>query len=473
LAPPLDATGAETLKTSLRENMLASMRLARWLPGAMTTLALVAGWVAPADAREWFVAVGGAGSGTIVAPFDRIQDAVNAAQPGDTVVVQAGTYAESLRTARDGRMGAPVTLRSAAGRGTVVVAHRGRVLTINHAYVVVEGFVLDGLYGPDDTLRISGAGDYFQLRDTEVRHSSRDLIDIGGPQGVAIDGCLIHHALNAAGGRTDAHGIAAGAVRGLSVRNTDIHTFSGDGLQVDPARALPGWNGVTIERSRIWLEPLRVATNGFAAGVVPGENAVDTKANPALPRASILVRDTMAWGFRDGLLTNMAAFNVKENVEATFDGVTVYDSTIAFRLRGPTPGAAGAWVTISNAVVHDTSVAVRYEDNIQEVRVWHSTIGGNVGRAFQAASSNSSGLEVRNLLVLGPLPSEAAHMSNLSVGSAAFVNAPANNYELAAGSVAIDTGVTLPAVKADRSGTVRPQGNGPDVGAYEVANTGR
>jgi hypothetical protein len=402
-----------------------------------------------------------------VAPFDRIQEAFDAAQPGDSITVLAGTYIETLRTVRDGRMDAPITVRAPGGRGSVLVSQRGRVLTINHAYVIVDGLVLDGQYGPDDTVRISGTGDYFQLRNTEVRHSTRDLVDMAGPQGVLIEGCLIHHALNAAGGRTDAHGIAAGAVRGLTIRNSDIHTFSGDGFQVDPARAAPGWNGVVIDGSRIWLEPLQTATNGFAAGAVPGENAVDTKANPGLPRASLLIRNTTAWGFRDGLIGNMAAFNVKENVEATFDGITVYASTMAFRLRGPAPGAAGAWVTVSNAVVFDTSVAFRYEDNIQALKVRHSTIGGKVGRAFQAASSNSNGIEVRNLLVLGPLPSEAAHMSNLSVDTMAFVDAAANNYELAARSVAIDAGVPIDEVTTDRVGVVRPQGDGPDVGAYE------
>ena len=78
-----------------------------------------------------------------------------------------------------------------------------------------------------------------------------------------------------------------------------------------------------------------MAENGFAAGAVPGENAMDTKAAAANVRSRITVRDTIASGFRGGLISNMAAFNFKENVDATVDGVTVFDSEIAFRLRGP------------------------------------------------------------------------------------------------------------------------------------------
>ena len=168
----------------------------------------------------------------------------------------------------------------------------------SHAYLVVDGLVLDGQYAADDTVRVTSSGDFLVLRNTEVRRSSKDLIDMAAPEGVLIDGSLLHHALNAAGGRTDAHGIVAGAVRDLTIRDTEIHTFSGDGLQVDPGRAAPGWDRVTIEGSKIWLAPLPAPENGFAAGAVPGENAVDTKAAATNVRSRITVRDTIASGFR-------------------------------------------------------------------------------------------------------------------------------------------------------------------------------
>jgi hypothetical protein len=240
--------------------------------------------------------------------------------------------------------------------------------------------VFDGQYGADDTIRVTSAGSNLVLRDVEVRRSTKDLIDIGAPQHVLIEGSLIHHALNAAAGRTDAHGIVAAAVHDLVVRNTEIHTFSGDGVQIDPARSTPGWSDVTLDGDRIWLAPLPAAENGFAAGTVPGENAVDTKASANYPRATMEIRNTTAFGFRNGLIPNMAAFNLKENVDVTVDRVTVYDSEIAFRTRG---GAPGAWVTAKNAVIHNVTTAFRYEDNIERLRIWNATVGANVTRAFQ------------------------------------------------------------------------------------------
>jgi hypothetical protein len=181
------------------------------------------------------------------------------------------------------------------------------------------------------------------------------------------------------------------------------------------------------------------------------------------------LRDVTAWGFRSSFIANAAAFNLKENVDATVDRVTVFDSVIAFRLRGPDVG--GAWVAIKNAVVYNTTTAFRYEDNIANLRIWNSTVGRSVTNAFQAASSVSSGLDVRNTLFLGgTAPAEAFETSNLAVGAASFVNAAADDYHLAAGSPAIDTAAVIGAVTTDRDGVSRPRGAAYDVGAFERVN---
>ena len=417
---------------------------------------------------QWFVAPGGTGTGASGAPFGRIQSGLDAAGPGDTVVILPGTYTEAFQTVRGGAPGRPIRVTAQGPRGSVLVTARGRVVRVDHPHVTLESLVIDGQYGQLDSVDVTSEADFLVLRNLEVRRSSRDLIDIAGPEHVLIDNCLIHHALNAANGRTDAHGIAAGAVRNLTIRDTEIHTFSGDAFQVDPARAAPGWDRVTIERTRMWLSPLMSAENGFAAGAVPGENAVDTKASPNLPRATLVLRDVAAWGFRGGLIPNMAAFNLKENVAATVDRVTVYDSEIAFRLRGPgNSPLGGAHVRITNAIVYDSVTAFRYEDNIESLKIWNTTIGDGVTRVFARAASRSDGLDLLNLLVRGALPAEARHGSNQAVGLEAFVDAAARNYMLAPGSKAIDAGVELPGVTVDRVGVPRPQGRWFDVGAFE------
>jgi hypothetical protein len=433
--------------------------------------ALVLWCATSATATEWFVSPGSHGDGSASAPFGRIQDALAAARPGDVVSVRKGTYRERLRTVRNGRSNLRITLRAADGRGSVVVTSSGRVLTVGHAYFTVDGLVLDGEYGISDTVALSDAADYFVLRNSEIRRSAVELIDMAGPTGVLIEHCLVHHALNAAGGRTDAHGIAAGSVRQLMIRDTDIHTFSGDGVQIDSERSAPGWNDVTLDGVRIWLEPLAADENGFPAGTVPGENAIDTKAAANLPRARLTIRNVTAWGFRNGLITNMAAFNLKEHIDAALDGVTVFDSEIAFRLRGGGKAGAGAWVTVTNAVVHSVGTAYRYEDDIEKLHIRNNTVGRDVTRTFQAAASNARGLHVQNLLMLGSRPREAAGPSNLIAAEPWFVDASRHDYRLAGDVPAVDAGVTLPEVLLDRDGVKRPVGRGYDVGAYEWNKT--
>ena len=431
--------------------------------------------VSSGSAATIHVAPGGTGTGTSAAPFGRVQDGLDVAQPGDVVSVAPGSYKETVRTVRAGTSSARITLRARGSRGSVVLTASGRVLTVSHPYVTVEGLVLDGSYGSDDAVRVASGASAFVLRNTEVRRTSHDAVDIGAASNVVIEDSLIHHAWNAAGGRTDAHGVVAGAVRGLTIRRTEIHTFSGDAVQVDPGRSAPGWTDVVIEGCALWLAPLAAPENGFAAGTVPGENALDTKSASSLPRAKVTIRNTEAWGYRHGLIRNMAAFNLKENVDAVVDGVTVRDSEIAFRLRGPSrTHPAGASVAVQNAVVHDTATAFRYEDDIQNLRIWNVTIGNGVGRAFQAANAAASVLDVRNVLILAAsLPAQAATAgSNLAVGAAAFVDAAKHNYQLSSSSPAVDAGVAMPEVARDRQNTPRPQGARYDVGAYERVSSG-
>ena len=101
--------------------------------------------VTQAEAATIFVSPrGGArGSGTAGAPFGSIQQAVNVAQPGDTIRLMPGRYYEDVRTVRHGAPNAPITI--VGSRGSVVQgAGSTRVIQVSHSFIELRGFTIDG-----------------------------------------------------------------------------------------------------------------------------------------------------------------------------------------------------------------------------------------------------------------------------------------------------------------------------------------
>ena len=433
------------------------------LAGGLVAFAMGPPRVSQGRTQVWHVRPGSSGTGSAAAPYGSIRDALAVAQAGDEVRLASGRYTEPLRTVRGGTAQHPLVVRAADPKARPVVEVPGRVATVAHPYVVLDGLVLDGAYGDDDAVRVSSAATGLVLRNLEIRRSTRDCVDMAAPADVLVEHTRIHHCLNAARGRTDAHGLVAGAVERLTVRDTEIHTFSGDGVQIDPGRTAPGWTDVRLERLTIWLAPLPEAVNGFAKGVVPGENAVDTKTVRDGRRARLDLRDIDAWGFEGGLITNMAAFNLKERVDATIDGVTVHHSDIAFRLRGP--GDAGARVTVRNAVVHHVRTAFRYEDDLARLQLAHVTFGREVRTPLRAVNA-AAGPELRNLLVLAPKAGPEWQGHATAVDASAFVNASSDDYRLGTTRRAL-VGPPQPAVTVDRAGRRRPTTGPHALGAYE------
>jgi hypothetical protein len=124
---------------------------------------------------------------------------------------------------------------------------------------------------------------------------------------------------------------------------------------------------------------------------------------------------------------------------------------------------------MQNVVLYDVNIGIRYEDDIERLRVWNTTFGSGIGRTFVAALSKQSRPDVRNTIFLGAsLPHEAAAASNRAVTEKAFVNVSAHDYRPTTQSPAVDAGMALQEVSTDRLGISRPQGRAYDAGAYEL-----
>ncbi|MGD9749571.1 MAG: nitrous oxide reductase family maturation protein NosD [Acidimicrobiia bacterium] len=103
----------------------------------------VAGVLAVASGRVLHVAAGApaGGDGTSAAPFAGVQAALEAAGPGDTVLVAPGRYPGRIVSVRAGTPDAPIRLVGTGG-AHLFADGAGRLLTIRHDHLVVEGFEL-------------------------------------------------------------------------------------------------------------------------------------------------------------------------------------------------------------------------------------------------------------------------------------------------------------------------------------------
>lgn len=78
-------------------------------------------------------------------PLKTIQLALDRAQPGNTISLAAGIYQQDFTSRRDGMPDAPITI---TGLTNAVVQGTGRtyIAEIQHDYITLEGFTLDGLW---------------------------------------------------------------------------------------------------------------------------------------------------------------------------------------------------------------------------------------------------------------------------------------------------------------------------------------
>ncbi len=75
-----------------------------------------------------------------------IQKGLDVAKAGDTIVLAEGMYKQDVVTKRDGSANAPITIKGNA-EAIVKGAGNARVFEINHSYIALQGFTVDGLTG--------------------------------------------------------------------------------------------------------------------------------------------------------------------------------------------------------------------------------------------------------------------------------------------------------------------------------------
>lgn len=108
-----------------------------YLPRALLVVLGITYANAPASSETYFIS-----------PSDSIQQALERAHPGDAINLAPGRYFQDIKTVRDGLPGKPIVIQ---GIRSAIVSGAGanRIVEINHDYIELHGFTIDGRHALD------------------------------------------------------------------------------------------------------------------------------------------------------------------------------------------------------------------------------------------------------------------------------------------------------------------------------------
>jgi hypothetical protein len=434
------------------------------------------------SANVFYVSITGSDSsdGSFNAPWRTVQHALDMLQPGQTVFVRAGTYNEFIEFQRSGNAGAPIVLSGYPGETAVLdgtgLNWRYGVNLQSFDNLVVENLnIRDYIRDGERGFGIVGWGDTDNI---VLRNLSISLV--GTPIKIAADGgtevrsnITIEDIIAA---EYDWGGIdlGPGPVSNVIVRNVQLMGQpGGDNTAIDGIAVEDG-NQIIVEGAII---------RGHAG------DGVDLKAD------NVAVRQVDARGYsRNGLKlwgANAIAENnlflggeleslvlkggpcmVRNNLFSTAPG---HGYTAVIGPYEPSPGTSTASITMlgnifynpentgtliyfSPVVALDANYNLYYSPQRTDA-VLEAYLGG-VARTFSAAEIND-----------GTWASAMGTDQQSKYEDPLLVNPGAGDYQLQAGSPAIDAMPAALAPPTDLLGTARPQGSGADIGPYEFMNS--
>lgn len=471
------------------------MRAVPLLLLALLTLA------SPAAATVYTVAASGG-------DFTVVQDALDAAQAGDTVVVheKPTPYFERLVFPRSGNAGSGfITLQAAPGEqpildGTGVAGEQSMILIDTKSYLKVVGFEIQNNLGVTDGsgVRILGSGSHLEIRDNRI-HDMRGQNAMGitvyatEPTAISdlvIDGNEIYDCEPATSEALTLNGNVDGFVVSDNyvhdVDNIGIDCIGGESdIQPDDAKVCRNGaiRGNRVERARSSYG------GGFAAGIyVDGgrdvviENNVVTECdvgmeigaeNAAITTTGIVVRNNVIHGNdKAGLGFGGYASFTGRVANCVFTGNTLY--------RNDTLGAGFGelWIQYAEDNVVRSNVVYATGQNkllVSEYGNVNTQLDFNVWWVDAGAAAARFSWNATEYVGFAAYESGTGQDAGSTFANPLLVAPASGDFHLAAGSPAVNAGdpAYVPAVgETDLDGGARKNGPRVDAGADEATTCG-
>ncbi len=422
-------------------------------------------------------------AGSLEAPWKTIQKAADSMQPGDTVLVAGGNYPERVHVTRSGAAGHPITYQ----------AHDNAVMegfTITADYVRVVGFEITSrirlsresygifLSGQQcellnnyihdiyhDGIMLSGEGDpnspltsYNLVKGNRIYRASSSGITVEGRQNL-IEANDISHIIQYPPGGPAFDGADADGLRpfgrGHILRNNRVHDIRGSDLgNLDPH----------IDCIETW---------GPASDLLFEQNVCDADDGDFLITQGAQIEDSSGplshVMFRNNIFVNVRmGIHVEEVANTGITAINIVNNTF-YRIEHHGVLLEGRpQVVVENNVFYDVG-------NHQDSYLGLSAGSVVSNRSSYLDSGSKEGLVVgynSQSMSDGRAPgsrgSQAPYPHDLWMADPRFVDAATKDFRLQSNSPLVDAGVTLKDVPTDFVKAARPQGNGFDIGAYEL-----
>ncbi|MGH9702401.1 MAG: choice-of-anchor Q domain-containing protein [Candidatus Acidiferrales bacterium] len=380
-------------------------------------------------------------AGTSAQPWCTLSHASSKLQPGDTVIVGAGTYNESV-TPPSGSVNAYISYEGQSGailngNNTAV---NGQAFDIGtQSYLIISSFEITNYKNPrpaGNSVDIYGTAHDIELSHLTVHDNWNGIIMSDDANQITINDCLVFNSRYGVGFENTVHDVFISRVTSHSNKETYIGTVSsygnGDGFSDD------------LGTSHLFIRD-SVAYDNLDAGF-------DIKA-VYFECTNCLSRDNIKYGFRlwdaggPYTLINSVSYGnglFPLQLLATSAATSLYNSTFisgagdqGFVIEGPPVS-----LLMRNCILYGYT---------------NQAASGGLG-----AADEDYNLFFSTQGSVGFTP--GAHSKN---ANPAFVNPAGHDYHLSLTSPAIDAGFTIPFINADFDGNPRPLGPAFDLGAFE------
>jgi len=285
-----------------------------------------------------FAARSSRAAGHTIAVTGLLQDAVDAALPGDVLVLQSRAYTERVLINTTGTADAPIMI-AGAGIGRSIL--QGTLLLRENArFWRIQDLDVDAGGSSKDAVRLETGSHDVRLQRMHIYNGKGYGVRISNDVwNVLVEDSEIDH-FDA--GTADAHGVGIMTASAVTIRRCDIHHNSGDSIQSNT----PDYPGYNRFASAILIEQNKLHENR--------ENALDIKSTHGL-----IARNNQMWGFAAVSSSDGMAIQVQYDAQdILIENNQVWDAAEGIEVtRGKKSGtyypAAPQRVTIAGNLFHN------------------------------------------------------------------------------------------------------------------------